>query len=119
MKTADIGILMGLPGSGKSYWASHYSVSQKRTKVVDMDNHIDRKTNQYESAAKICNHYRLDHYVRDGWSLVFDGLFTTNKCVAEFIEQLINYFNNSVLRYSGGVILNVYIHYSSVCDYNY
>ena len=65
MKTADIGILMGLPGSGKSYWASHYSVSQKRTKVVDMDNHIDRKTNQYESAVKICNHYRLDHVLQN------------------------------------------------------
>jgi hypothetical protein len=78
-----------------------------------MDNHIDRKTNQYEPVAKICNSYGLDHYVRDGWSLTFDGLFTTNKCVVEFIEQLINYFNSnsSVLRYSGGVTLNVYIHY--------
>lgn len=110
MKTVNVNILMGLPGSGKSYWAKKYQNSNKRIFIIDMDKHIDKKTNQYKSAAMICSYYNLDLYVRDGYTLVFDGLFTTNKNVAEFLEQLSNYLNNfsSILK---NITLNVYIHY--------
>ena len=116
MKTANIIILMGLPGSGKTYWANHCSANNASVikggvYVINMDLHIDQKTHQYDSVSKICNDYGLDHYVRDGYTLVFDGLFTTNKCVSEFIEGLYNYMNNSSILRHGGVTMNIYIHY--------
>lgn len=85
----EIHILMGLPGSGKSTWAS--LLRQKNATdvyVVNMDDRYMNENGTYKTIPHICKNVLLCHHLRMGTKVIFDGLFPTNDIVAKTIIEI-------------------------------
>lgn len=89
----NVDILVGLPGSGKTYYAEHVK-HDKKVYFYHMD--FDKYQNAYPGIGTI---------LRKDWAydevflfnsishLVFDGLFTTNKAQMKIIQEWIDLFD--------------------------
>lgn len=87
-------ILVGLPASGKSTWASKYVNkdyrSRKEIRLISCDNYLETKHPSYNSLeeyikAKLNDMSRSIYIHKE---IVLDGLFTTNDSVIKVIDVL-------------------------------
>lgn len=95
-------ILVGLPASGKSTWASKYInkdyISKKEIRLIDCDNYLQSKYPSYNNIEEYIKS-RLNDISRNIYAckeIIVDGLFTTNDSVVNIINVLKPYSNDVI-----------------------
>ncbi len=78
-------ILYGLPGSGKTYFANQL----KDVLVVDVDEiFLKSLKTKDKTIIPLQLNKSLKYNLRRGWTIVLDGLFTTNSSLRKIIEEV-------------------------------
>lgn len=93
-KQVDITILYGLPGSGKTYFATK---TNKSIPVVDLDaiikTHGTNKFTVLMELGKQVNNKLYNYFNRYSNSVIIDGLITTNAQLRDVIDSLISHLS--------------------------
>ena len=113
----EFNILMGLPGSGKSYWAknvfqkANYSIAEEECHIISLDNFVNVDGERiylkdalfdaydYEEIYRT-NSTMLDRYKIKTHFVCVDGLILTKKNLEEIIEYTMDYLRLHVKRFS-------------------
>ena len=91
-------ILMGLPGSGKTYWATHhyptdYYLNHTGRIIVDLDKHLDDDDNEnwiWDALDDEFKHYMESCRV-DKLDICVDGPIMTYEHLYKVIDDIISY----------------------------
>ena len=87
MKKGIVNILVGLPGSGKTYWASSQKDKYAKFLIVDCDTleQVYHKNYMNRIYDNIANNFYGNY---DNSFIIIDGLFLTNNSIVKVINSL-------------------------------
>lgn len=81
-------MLIGLPGSGKTYWVNEYK-KNNRCNVINFDNYLD-ENGKYEDIRSI---FKKNIFYESYYNtIVLDGLFLTNEQRHKVLENVISHY---------------------------
>ena len=94
-----IHILIGLPGSGKTFFAKNFLSKNSNTSIIDLDEYSNSLTNQaIRLSTKLKNIAYFNKGNKNEINVIFDGLILTNKDVDFLISNSKSYAKEIILH---------------------